>query len=180
MSDPSDRTTIAAPASATTSAGASTTPAGDPSTITTEESPASVQDRSAPPTAGRSTTPAHSKGGARSRQARVVVRKLGPWSVLKISFLFYVCVLVVFLGAMVILYGALGAIGALDSLTRLIRDLFADQSFEIHGDWLLSRGLAVGFGLVVLWTLINVFVVFLYNLLSDIVGGIEVTLSERR
>ncbi len=88
--------------------------------------------------------------------------------------------LVVFLGAMLILYAVLGAIGALDSLTRLIRDLFADQSFEIHGDWLFTRGLAIGFALVVLWTLVNVFVVFLYNLLSDIVGGIEVTLSERR
>jgi Transmembrane domain of unknown function (DUF3566) len=116
----------------------------------------------------------------RSRQARVVVRKLGPWSVLKLSFLFYLCVMVVFLGAMVILYGILNAIGALDSLTRLIRDLFADRSFEIHGDWLFTRGLAIGLGLVVLWTLINVFVVFLYNLLSDIVGGIEMTLSERR
>lgn len=116
----------------------------------------------------------------RSRQTRVVVRKLGPWSVLKLSFLFYLCVMVVFLGAMMILYGILSAIGALDSLTRLIRDLFADRSFEIHGDWLFTRGLAVGLGMVVLWTIINVFVVFLYNLLSDIVGGIEVTLSERR
>ena len=52
---------------------------------------------------------------------------------LKISFLFYLCVMVVIVGAMMILYAILGAIGALDSLTRLIRDLFADQSFEIHG-----------------------------------------------
>lgn len=110
----------------------------------------------------------------------MVVRKLGPWSVLKLSFLFYLCVMAVFIGAMVILYGILSAVGALDSLTRLIRDLFADQTFEIHGDWLFTRGLAIGLGMVVLWTLINVFVVFLYNLLSDIVGGIEVTLSERR
>ena len=108
------------------------------------------------------------------------MRKVGPWSVLKLSFLFYLCVMAVFLGAMVILYGILSAVGALDSLTRLIRDLFADQSFEIHGDWLFTRGLMIGLGMVVLWTLINVFVVFLYNLLSDIVGGIEVTLSERR
>jgi hypothetical protein len=28
--------------------------------------------------------------------------------------------------------------------------------------------------------LINVFVALLYNLISDIVGGVEVTLSERR
>jgi len=117
---------------------------------------------------------------ARSRQAKVVLRKVGPWSVLKISFLFYLCVMVVIIGAMMILYAIVGAIGALDSLTRLIRDLFADQSFEIHGGWLFSRGLSIGLVLVLLWTLINVFVVFLYNLLSDVVGGIEVTLSERR
>lgn len=128
------------------------------------------------PERGRLSGPAP----ARSRQARVVLRKLGPWSVLKISFLFYLCVMVVIIGAMMILYAILGAIGSLDSLTRLIRDLFADQSFEIHGGWLFSRGLAIGLALVVLWTLINVFVVFLYNLLSDVVGGIEVTLSERR
>jgi type 1 glutamine amidotransferase len=53
-------------------------------------------------------------------------------------------------------------------------------SVQIHGGWLFSRGLSIGLALVVLWTLINVFIVFLYNLLSDVVGGIEVTLSERR
>lgn len=131
----------------------------------------------APVRAGRGSP---EKPPSRSRQARVVVRKLGPLSVLKISLLFYLCVMVVIVGAMMILYGILGAIGALDSLTRLIRDLFADQRFEINGGWLFTRGVAIGLAMVVLWTLINVFVVFLYNLLSDIVGGIEVTLSERR
>jgi len=66
------------------------------------------------------------------------------------------------------------------SVTRLVRDLFADQTFEIHGDWLFTRGLLIAFGMTVLWTLINVFVALLYNLISDLVGGIEVTLSERR
>jgi uncharacterized membrane protein len=132
------------------------------------EAPSRVERRRTPPSP------------ARSRRARVVLRKVEPWSVLKISFLFYLCVMVVIIGAMMILYAILGAIGALDSLTRLIRDLFADRSFEIHGGWLFTRGLSIGLVLVVLWTLINVFVVFLYNLLSDVVGGIEVTLSERR
>ena len=136
----------------------------------------------APPAEARSSTARGrtERSPARSRKARVVLRKVEPWSVLKISFLFYLCVMVVIIGAMMILYTILGAIGALDSLTRLIRDLFADQSFEIHGGWLFSRGLSIGLALVVLWTLINVFIVFLYNLLSDVVGGIEVTLSERR
>jgi hypothetical protein len=34
--------------------------------------------------------------------------------------------------------------------------------------------------MVVVWSLINVFVVFLYNLISDLVGGVEITLAERR
>jgi uncharacterized membrane protein len=148
-------------------------PVDQPTVTTPEPAPATVPSRSE----RRRPEPSRT---VRSRQARVVVRKLGPLSVLKISFLFYLCVMIVILGAMMILYGILGAIGALDSLTRLIRDLFADQSFEINGEWLFSRGLAIGLALVVLWTLINVFVVFLYNLLSDVVGGIEVTLSERR
>ncbi len=114
------------------------------------------------------------------RHARVVIRKVGPWSVFKMSVIFYFCVMLVLLGAGVILYGMLGAMGALDSTTRLIRDLFADQSFEINGRWLFSRGLAVGIVMVVVWSLINVFVAFLYNLISDLVGGVEVTLAERR
>jgi hypothetical protein len=108
------------------------------------------------------------------------VWKVGPWSVLKISFLFYLCVMVVILGAMMILYGILGAIGVLDNFTDFLVELGFGDDFQIHGDWLFTRGLAIGLGLVVLWTLINVFIVLMYNLLSDIVGGIEVTLSERR
>ena len=134
-------------------------------------------------TAAPVATPAKPTGKlrkAKSRQARVVVRKVGPWSVLKFSLIFYFCVMLVLLGALMILYGVLDAIGALDSLTRLIRDLFADQSFSIHGDWLFTRGFAIGFAMVLLWSLINVVVAFLYNLISDLVGGIEITLSEKR
>jgi hypothetical protein len=149
-------------------------PAG-PTPVVTETRPHPSGDASA-----RETEKVRRFGRPRARQARVVIRKVGPWSVLKFSFLFYLCVMAVILGALVILYGVLDAIGALDSVTRLIRDLFADQSFEIHGDWLFSRGILIGFAMVVLWSLINVFVAFLYNLISDIVGGIEVTLSERR
>ena len=117
---------------------------------------------------------------ARSRQARVVIRKVAPWSVLKVSLLFYACIMVVILGALIILYGVLGAIGAIQNVEDLIRELFSDETFQISGEWLFTRGVAVGLLMVVLWSLINVFVALLYNLLSDIVGGIEVTLSERR
>ncbi len=149
-------------------------PAG-PTPVVTEAPPSS--DAAAPVTkAPKPRRVARPK----ARQARVVIRKLGPWSVLKLSVLFYLCVMTVIIGAFVILYGVLDAIGALDSVTRLIRDLFADQTFQIHADWLLTRGVLIGLAMVVVWSLINLFVAFLYNLISDIVGGVEVTLSERR
>lgn len=146
-----------------------------------EETPVSTQTQ----TRVGGSAPQDDAGGqrfrrSRARQARVVVRKVAPWSVLKLSFLFYLCIMAVILGALIILYGVLGAIGAIGNVEELIRELFSDATFQIHGDWLFTRGLTVGLVMVVLWTLINVFVAFLYNLLSDIVGGIEVTLSERR
>jgi hypothetical protein len=181
MSDPSTQQTASAPVSTQESTPASTE--GSIAAPTEAPAPAATRSRSSATGGGTSgQAPASTRRGrkAKARHAKVVVRKVGPWSVLKISFLFYLCVMAVILGALVILYGLLGAIGALDSLQRLIQDLFADRSFQISGNWLFTRGLAIGFGMVVLWTLINVFVAFLYNLLSDIVGGIEVTLSERR
>ncbi|MFB3737761.1 MAG: DUF3566 domain-containing protein [Candidatus Velamenicoccus archaeovorus] len=116
----------------------------------------------------------------RARQTRVVVRKVGPWSVFKFSLLFYFCVMLVVLLALGMLYAILGAIGAIDSITRLARDLFADQSFQIHGGWIFIRLTLVGLAMVLVWSLINLFIAFLYNLISDVVGGIEVTLTERR
>ena len=143
----------------------------------------------APAAATRPTAPARSTtdgtstkrfGRKSSRQARVVIRKVRPWSVLKVSFFLYLCIWAVIVGAVVILYGMLGAIGALDSTQELIREVFAEPGFEIQGEWLFTRGIMIALGMVLLWTLINVFVALLYNLISDVIGGIEVTLSERR
>ncbi|GBC87601.1 hypothetical protein HRbin12_01615 [bacterium HR12] len=129
---------------------------------------------------GGAPGPARRQASGQRRHARVVIRKVGPWSVFKMSLIFYLCVMLVLLGAGVILYGMLGAMGALDSMTRLVRDLFSDRTFEIDGRWLFTRALGIGVVMVVVWSLINVFVAVLYNLIADLVGGIEVTLAERR
>ncbi|HSJ51795.1 MAG TPA: DUF3566 domain-containing protein [Actinomycetota bacterium] len=150
-------------------------PAG-PTPVVTETPP---QPEKAPPE--RDATKIRRLTRPKDRQARVMIRKVGPWSVLRLSVLFYLCIMVVVLGALVIIYGVLEAIGALDNAEDLISKLFAgDETFEINGQWLFSRALMIGLGMVVVWSLINLFVAFLYNLISDIVGGIEVTLSERR
>jgi len=114
------------------------------------------------------------------RRTRVIVKKVGPWSVFKFSLLFYFCVMLVILLGLTILYNVLAAVGVLDSASKLLGDLGFGKNFEFHGWWLLTRAFAVGVVMVVFWSLVTLLITFMYNLISDLVGGIEVTLTERR
>jgi hypothetical protein len=121
------------------------------------------------------------------RRTRVVVRKVGPLSVLKFSLLFYLCVMLIVLFAMVIVYGVLSAAGAIDSLEKVLGYVFGEgttstggaEPIEIDGGTVFMWGLFGGIVFVVVWSAITVFVSMLYNLISDIIGGVEVTLAEK-
>jgi hypothetical protein len=157
----------------------------DPGLATDPSAPASERAGAVgavvrPPAAETAATGRRGFHRDRPRQTRVVLRRVGPWSVFKFSLLFYFCIMLVVLLALAMLYAVLGAVGALDSITRLARDLFADQSFTIHGSWIFARLTLIGLAMVLVWSLVNVFVAFLYNLISDVLGGIEVTLAERK
>jgi len=117
---------------------------------------------------------------AMPRQTTVVIRRVHPLSVLKFSLLFYFCLMLVFLFAVLILYWVLGVIGVLDSLSHLVGELLANSSFRFHGSWIFSRLFLIGIIGVVVWSLVNVCVALLYNLVSDVVGGVNVTLTEQR
>ena len=58
----------------------------------------------------------------------MVIRRVHPLSVLKFSLLFYFCLMLVFLFAVLILYWVLGVIGVLDSLSHLVGELLANSS----------------------------------------------------
>ena len=112
-----------------------------------------------------------------------MVRKVEPWSVLKFSLLFYFCLMLVFLFAMLILYWLLGLMGVLEATSKLLHESGfgpAKGTFRINGFWIFSRMFMLGIAGVVVWSIVNVFVALIYNVVSDLVGGIQVTLSERR
>ena len=124
------------------------------------------------------------------RKTRVMVKRVGPWSVFKFSLLFYFCVMIIVLVALTILYNILSAVGVIDAIAESIDTLLyqkasipgqeTQQIFFINGGWLFSRAFAVGLVMVVFWSLVKLLVTFMYNLIADLVGGIEVTLTERR
>jgi hypothetical protein len=116
-----------------------------------------------------------------SRRIRVGIRRISPWSVLKFSLIFYFCVMLVVLFGLAILYMLLGALGVLDSLAQLLEGVgFGGGNFEFHGLAIFRTLFLIGFLTVVIGSALSVFIAVLYNLISDLVGGIEVTLVERR
>jgi hypothetical protein len=124
----------------------------------------------------------------KTKRARLVIRRVDPWSVLKFSLLFSLCLLIVFVVAVAALYYALDALGIFDSVNLFVRDVTqTSQGGRATGgfDLTFSPGKIIGGAAVI--GLINVVIItaiatlgaFLYNLCSDIVGGVEVTLGER-
>lgn len=122
------------------------------------------------------------------RRARLVVRRVDPWSVLKFSLLFSVCLLIVFVVAVAALYFALDSLGIFDSINDFVRDITqtGPEDKPTGGfDVTFSAGKVIGGAAVigainvVIITAISTLGAFLYNLCADIVGGIELTLAER-
>lgn len=113
-----------------------------------------------------------------SRIVRRTLRRIDPWSVLKFSLLFYFSVMLVFLFAAMILYLAAAAAGIVENIENFIQGV-GWPAFELRPLTLFRIGLLLGIAQVIIWSAINVFVAFLYNLVADVVGGIQLTMSER-
>jgi hypothetical protein len=103
-----------------------------------------------------------------------LVRKLDLVSVLKVSLAFYLCIFIVLVVAGAVLWNVAAAFGVIDTFDKLVRSLFALSSFKLHPLAAFMWGSATGAALCLLGTFFNVLAAVLYNLLSDVVGGVQV------
>ncbi|MEY2566609.1 MAG: hypothetical protein QOE35_1138 [Actinomycetota bacterium] len=109
---------------------------------------------------------------------RRVVRRVDTWTVLRFSALFYASLLIVFVVAGVLLWAVASITGAVGNIETFIKQLFALDSFHFVAIDLLLGTVLGGAVLVVLGTGLNLLMAVLYNLISDVVGGIEITVLE--
>lgn len=131
------------------------------------------------------TSGARIQVAARSRgpvRASLQIRHIDPWSALKVSSLLSVALFFVWMIAVAFLYLVLGGMGVWSKLNSNVGDLLTSTSGS--GGELVSSGTIFGgaalIGLVniVLLTAMATVGAFVYNLSTDIVGGIEVTLAD--
>jgi hypothetical protein len=151
--------------------------------------------RPAPPGAGGPTTPrpdpraarpgSPARPVARARKARLVLKRIDPWSVFLYSVVASIFLGVATVVATGVLYAVMSKLGVLSSLNRLISDVTADPGtsaapshFFSAGKVMTAAGLVAAID-VVLITALSTLGAFLYNLCAAVTGGIEVTLSDQ-
>jgi hypothetical protein len=117
-------------------------------------------------------------GRLRARKVRRLVRHVEPWSVLKVSLIFYFCLWVILLIAGVILWSFAVGSGTVDNLENFIQELFALESFEFNADEIFRASAIGGLVLVVAGSGFTVLMAVLFNLISDITGGVRFTVVE--
>ena len=135
--------------------------------------------------AGAPVVPSSRPPTARApRRARLVLRRVDPFSTLRLSLVLGAALLLVLLVAAAVLYLVVDRMGVVDSANEVLLSVTSDDGeggFEI--DLSLLRVLATtavlgGVNVLVGAALLTLAAV-LYNLCSDLVGGLEVTLTER-
>jgi hypothetical protein len=110
----------------------------------------------------------------RSTSSRRLVRRIDTWTVFKVSFVFYVLALIILVVAGIILWNVAEAFGTITSIQKSAKSLFDLSHFVIKPIPLLEYTAGGGAILCILGTVVNTVVALLYNLISDVVGGVQV------
>jgi hypothetical protein len=149
-------------------------------------------------------------GGRRARKVQRIVRRVEPWSVLKISLVFYFCLFLILLVAGVLLWSAGRSAGVIDDFegfisdvglgarcqplselapgTEYVRDgdcllqgddyVLTGGRFEFEDRTLLYAIALGGFVLVIAGSIANLLLAVLFNLISEITGGVRMTVLQ--
>lgn len=113
----------------------------------------------------------------RVRKVTRVVRHVDPWSVFKIALVAHLVLYVIVLTASVLLWNVANATGTVDNVERFFES-FGWNSFEFNGGELYHAGWIAGLFVVIGLTGLAVLAATLFNLITDLVGGVRFTVLE--
>ena len=115
---------------------------------------------------------------ARVKRTRRTIRHIDPWSVLKVSVLLYACLYGATVIAGYLLWTAAVQSGVITNIESFIAEVGSYEVWEINGDEIFRRATVIGAVLFVAGIAFNVLLTIIFNLISDLVGGVRVTLLE--
>jgi transmembrane protein DUF3566 len=126
-----------------------------------------------------------SRSSAQARKANLVISRVEPWSVMKFSFLISLVLWIVMFVAVALLYYALSSLGVFAAVQRTLASVTSSQTSAgvdltkwTSASRVLGYTMLLGAVDVVLITAISTVGAVIYNLVTHLGGGIEVTLKE--
>jgi len=113
----------------------------------------------------------------RVRKVTRVVRHVDPWSVFKIAIVANLVLYVIGLVSGVLLWNVANATGTVDNVERFFES-FGWSSFEFNGGQIYHSAWIAGLFLIIGLTGIAVLAATMFNLITDLVGGMRFTVLE--
>lgn len=113
------------------------------------------------------------------RRSRLAIRRIDPLSVLKFSALIYLAMYLVLLVAGVVLWNLASTSGVRGNVESFVGELIGREEFKFQGGDMMRSSVIGGAVLVAGGTFANVCMVVIYNLISDLVGGVTISVEER-
>jgi thiosulfate reductase cytochrome b subunit len=117
-------------------------------------------------------------GRLRARKVRRIVRHVDPWTVLKLSLMFFACLFIVMLVAGILLWHLAASAGTITKVEDFIAEAGAFTTFKFDGQKILQASILGGLVMVIVASGFAVLLAVLFNLISDLVGGIRFTVIE--
>ncbi len=133
-------------------------------------------------TAGRPTSRIHVGRSRGPVRASMQIRRIDPWSTLKVSLVLSVALFFVWMIAVAFLYLVLGGMGVWSKLNSNVGDLLNNTSGStelVSSGTIFGGAVLIGLLNIVLLTAMATIGAFVYNLTTDLIGGVEVTLADR-
>jgi transmembrane protein DUF3566 len=114
------------------------------------------------------------------RRARLQLRHVNPWTVLKFSCVLSIALFFVWLIVIGILFGVLDAAGVVGKINDAYTTVQGgDAKAPVTAGVVFGGAAIIGVVNIVLFIALSTVGSVVYNLCADLVGGIEITLSER-
>jgi hypothetical protein len=113
-----------------------------------------------------------------ARKVRRLVRHVDPWSMLKLALLLSLCMWLIVMIASVIMWTVARNAGTISSIENFVNSSLSLQDWTLDGDFIFRQ-----FGLITLllalgFTAATVVASLVFNLVSDIIGGVWVSVIE--
>jgi len=112
-----------------------------------------------------------------ARRVRRIIRHIDPWSVLKLSLVFFLCVWIMFMVAVVIIWSIAQSSGTVEKIESFVSDLGV-TGWKLNGTFIFRQYGLFGLVMVFACTTASVVSTIIFNLISDLVGGVWISVIE--